>query len=163
MTLQTIVVPGATVFPRLSWRWETETDILSGSYRTAGVGELAESVELSSPDGAVTVLDLVEGEVCGLDIVIWPDVETVSGLQAPAPDMAGRITLPPIPAGSARQVETELAIEVDPAEQTFHLRVGPERPVTVLQVADHLLIAVDREYNLAGFWLTSVPPFPAGG
>ena len=33
--LQTIVIPGVTVFPRLSWRWESETDILSGSYRTA--------------------------------------------------------------------------------------------------------------------------------
>ncbi|MEK6688191.1 MAG: hypothetical protein AABZ01_07005 [Gemmatimonadota bacterium] len=160
--LQTVVIPGVTVFPRLSWRWESETDILSGSYRSAEQGQLAESVEVSSPNGAVAVLDVVDGELCGVDVVIWPDVETVSGLQAPAPEMAGRVTLPPVPPGTARQLEVDLAIEVDSSEHTFHLCVGPARPVTVLQVADHLMIEVDQDQTLAGFWLTSVPPFPAG-
>lgn len=160
--LETVVIPGATVFPRLSWRWESETDILSGSYRTSGPEQLAESIEVSSPNGAVAVLDVVDGEICGLDMVIWPDVETVTGLQAPAPDMAGRVTVPPVPRGVARQLEVELAVEVDPGEQTFHVAVGPGRPVTVLQVADHLMIEVDEDQALAGFWLTSVPPFPAG-
>lgn len=158
--LPTKVIPGATVFPRISWRWETETDILSGSYRSAGIGESAESVELSSADGAVSVLDVVGNELCGVDIVIWPDVETVSGLQAPAPTMAGRVTLDPVDDDTARQLETELAIEVDPAEQTFHLRVGSERMVTVIQVADHLLIEVDSDEVFAGMWMTGVPPFP---
>jgi hypothetical protein len=154
------VVPGAARFPQITWRWESETDILSGTYRTPKRGETAESVELSSADGAVSVLDVVQGEVCGVDIVIWPDVETVTGLQAPAPTMAGRVTLPPTTGGGHRQVETDLAVEVDPSEQVFHLRVGPERAVTVIQVADHLLIEVDEDDRLAGFWLTGVPPFP---
>lgn len=148
------------MFPRVSWRWESETDILSGSYRVPEEAEQAESVEVSSPDGAVTVLDVVGGELCGLDLVIWPDVETVSGLRAPAPDMAGRVTLPPLREPAYRQLECELAVEVDASEQVFHLRVGPERPVRVLQVADHLLIEVDDDDRLAGFWLTGVPPFP---
>jgi hypothetical protein len=158
--LQTTVVPGATVFPLVTWRWESETDILSGTYRLARRGESAESLELSSPDGAVAVLDIVSGEVCGLDIVIWPDVETVSGLQAPAPTMAGRVMLPPARPGEERETDTELAVEVDPSEQIFHMRVGPERSVTIIQVADHLLIEVDEDHRLAGFWLTGVPPFP---
>ena len=73
--LHTTVVPGATVFPRISWRWEAETDILSGSYRAAVHGERAESVELSSADGAVAVLDVVANEVCGVDLVILPSSE----------------------------------------------------------------------------------------
>lgn len=158
--LQTTVVPGATVFPQITWRWESETDILSGSYRTARRGESAASMELSSPDGAVAVLDIVQGEVCGLDIVIWPDVETVSGLQAPAPGMAGRVTIPTGPGESHAVDEAELSVEVDPSEQIFHLRIGPDRNVTLIQVADHMLIEVDEEDRLAGFWLTGVPPFP---
>jgi hypothetical protein len=160
--LQTAVVPGATVFPRIAWRWESETDILSGSYRAPTAGEDATSLDLSSADGAVAVLDVVAGEICGVDIVIWPDVETVSGLQAPAPTMAGRVTLPGPLGGNAGGPleEVELAVEVDPSEQLFHLRVGPERPVDTVQVADHLLIEVDEEQRLAGFWLTGVPPFP---
>lgn len=154
------VIPGATFFPRVSWRWESETDILSGSYRSAQKGERAESAELSSPDGAVAVLDVVEQEICGVDIVIWPDVETVSGLQAPAPTLAGRVLLPAPEDGGVRQVELELAVEVDQSEQVFHLRVGGERPVTAIQVADHLLVEVDADQLLAGFWLTGVPPFP---
>jgi hypothetical protein len=157
--LPTVILPGLAVFPRIHWRWESETDILSGSSRTARRGEVAEAVELSGPDGAVAVLDVIGGEVCGVDIVIWPDVETISGLQPPAPEVAGRVTLPP--GRGSREVETPLAVEVDGLEQTFHLRIGPKRPVTVIQVADHLLIEVDSSDELAGFWLTGVPPFPS--
>ena len=156
--LQTEVHPGVTLFPQIAWRWDSETDILSGTYRHAGPDETAGTVEISSPDGAVAVLDIVDGDICGLDIVIWPDVETVSGLQAPAPMVAGRVG---VPVGALPgQLETELAVEVDSAEQVFHLRIGPERRVTYVQVADHLLIEVDEEQQLAGFWLTGVPPFP---
>jgi hypothetical protein len=31
----------------------------------------------------------------------------------------------------------------------------------VVQVADHLLIEVDSQDRVAGFWLTGVPPFPS--
>jgi hypothetical protein len=58
-------------------------------------------------------------------------------------------------------VETELAVEVDGMEQTFHLVVGKSRPATVVQVADHLMVEVDETGHLAGFWLAGVPPFPS--
>ncbi len=160
--LTTEVVPGATVFPRIAWRWEAETDILSGTYLRPSPHERSGTVELTSPDGAVAVLDVVEGEICGVDIVIWPDVEVVSGLRAPAPAMAGRVALPPGLADNAPEDETELTIEVDTSEQVYHLRIGPDRPVTVVQVADHLLIEVDTDQRLAGLWLTGVPPFAGG-
>jgi hypothetical protein len=155
-----IIVAGVAALPRLTWRWESETDILSGTYRTARHGETAETVELSSDNGAVAVLDVVGGEICGVDIVIWPDVETITGLLPPAPQVVGRVLLPPATDGPG-EIETELAVAVDGLEQTFHLRVGEPRPMTVVQVADHLLIEVDADGQLAGFWLAGVPPFPS--
>ena len=154
-----LVRPPAAATPAMGWRWESETDILLGSHRTALPGESAEAVELSSPEGSVSVLDVIGGEICGIDIVIWPDVETRVDLQAPASGLPGRILLPP--SSEPRQFESELSVEVDGLEQTFHLLVGPRRPVTAIVVADHLLIEVDDGDGLAGFWLTGVPPFPS--
>jgi hypothetical protein len=107
----------------------------------------------------VAVLDVVNGELTGLDIVIWPDVETVTELNPPASQVAGKVTLPP--SEQPRQIEEALSVMVDGLERTFHLRIGAVRPVTVVQVADHLLIEVDTSDQLAGFWLTGVPPFPS--
>ncbi len=157
--LPAAIVSGITVFPQIAWHWEAETDILSGSYHIARRGESVEAIELSSSDGAVAVLDVVNGELTGLDIVIWPDVETVTELRPPAPQVAGKVTLPP--ADQPRQIEEPLSVTVDGLERTFHLRIGNARPVTVVQVADHLLIEVDATDQLAGFWLTGVPPFPS--
>lgn len=148
--------PGAP--PALAWQWEAETDILSGSVRPAAPGEPAEAIEVSSPDGAVIVLDVIGGELCGLDIVIWPDVETLSHLEPP-PAEPGTVRL----GGSAgpRQEETELTVRVDGPERTFHLRLGPSRDVSRTAVADHLIVELDADGAIAGFWLTGVPPFPS--
>lgn len=153
------VRPTTEPFPGVSWHWETETDILSGSYRRPRTGESAGTVEISSSDGAVLVLDVVAGEIAGLDVVIWPDVETVAALRPPVPAASGRVVLTPDP-GEERQVEADLAVAVDGLEQTFHLRVGPERPVRAIQVADRMFVERDDAGLLAGFWLTGVPPFP---
>ncbi|MBS1241069.1 MAG: hypothetical protein H6R40_496 [Gemmatimonadetes bacterium] len=157
--IQALVRPPAATVPTIVWRWEAETDILSGSCRTPMPGEPAEAIELSSPEGAVIVLDVIGGEICGLDVVIWPDVDTHVALQAPTSGLPGRILLPPSP--EPRQFESVLSVDVDGLEQTFHLLVGSRRPVTAIRVADHLLIEVDAADGLAGFWLTGVPPFPS--
>jgi hypothetical protein len=154
--LRTTIAPAAAVLPSISWRWEAETDILSGSLRAAAPGEAAVALELSSPDGAVVVLDVVAGELCGLDIVIWPEVETIPALEAPAARLAGRVLLPA--AGSAE--EADLAVQVDGPERTVHLRVGHLRATRVVRIADQLIAEIDDDGVLAGLWLTGVPPFP---
>jgi hypothetical protein len=154
--LRTTIAPAAAELPRITWRWEAETDILSGSSRAAAPGEAAVAVELSSPDGAVVVLDVVGGELCGLDIVIWPDVETVPGLEAPVASRSGRVLLPAT--GSAE--EADLAVRVDGPERTVHVRVGRQRPARAILVADQLVAEIDDAGVLAGLWLTGVPPFP---
>jgi hypothetical protein len=151
------VEPAAAAPPPIQWRWEPETDILSGSYRVATRGERAEAVEISSPAGAVLVLDVIEGELCGLDVVIWPELETDTDLVPPSATVRGRVVLSDTP---APPVEAPLAVTVDGLERTFHIRVGRARLASVVQVADHFLIELDGRNRVAGFWLTHVPPFP---
>jgi hypothetical protein len=40
------------------------------------------------------------------------------------------------------------------------LRVGRARAVTVVRVADHFLVEVDKQARIAGLWFVDVPPFP---
>ena len=57
--------------------------------------------------------------------------------------------------------DTSLSVRTNSNESTFHLRIGATRPVEVVRVADHFFIEVDQAGDVAGFWLTGVPPFPA--
>ena len=57
-------------------------------------------------------------------------------------------------------VDTALTVEKNADESVFHIRVGRMRPVSVMRVADHLLVEVDKQSRLAGLWLLEVPPFP---
>jgi hypothetical protein len=60
----------------------------------------------------------------------------------------------------AVEVDASLVIDTNATESTFHVRVGPSRPVTAARVADGFLVEVDEHEELAGLWLTGVPPFP---
>jgi hypothetical protein len=61
---------------------------------------------------------------------------------------------------AAVEVDTALTVEKNADESVFHIRVGRARPVSVMRVADHLLVEVDKQSRLAGLWLLEVPPFP---
>jgi hypothetical protein len=64
------------------------------------------------------------------------------------------------PGIAAVEVDTALTIEKNGTESLFHLCVGRTRPVTVVRVADRLLVEVDKQARLAGLWFLDVPPFP---
>lgn len=149
--------------PAVQWRWDVETDILSGGFRPgADRGSQEGSVELSDEEGSVVVLDVVDGVLCGLDVVVWPEVDTVPGLAPPAGARTGRVVLPTRSARkgvSAVEVDTTLTVSTTPDEKVVHLRIGSRREVEVIRVADHLLVELDHKRRLAGFWLTEVPPF----
>lgn len=163
MNIETRVEPLDGTLPTVEWRWDAETDILSGSFRgVVGGSGLEGSVELSDDEGSVVVLDVAGGMLCGLDVVVWPEVDTVPGLAPPAGARAGRVVVPGRPARqgvSAVEVDTTLTISATPDERTVHLRIGSRRDVEVVRVADHLLVELDHKRRLAGFWLTEVPPF----
>ncbi|SRR5581483_1398698 len=153
--------------PSLTWRWDPETDILSGSFKgTRTAGGLTGTVELADEAGSIAVVDVNNGVICGLDVVVWPEVTTNPDLKVPTKLTDGRVVLPARPSRpgvASVEVDTSLQVSANPSETLFHLQVGPRRELDVVRVADHLLIEVDRSGNLAGFWLTDVPPFPAEG
>lgn len=163
MNVETRVEPISGAVPSVEWRWDTETDILSGGFRgAAGSGGLDGSVELTDEEGSVIVLDVVGGVLSGLDVVVWPEVDTVPGLSPPAGPRPGRVVIPGRSArqgASAVEVDTTLSLSATPDERTVHVRIGSRRDVEVVQVADRLLVELDHNRRLAGFWLTDVPPF----
>ena len=151
--------------PSIAWRWDPETDILSGSFKGDRKSSgLTGTVELTDAEGSVAVLDVNNGVVCGLDMVVWPEVSTRSDIQVPARLTEGRVVLA---SGGSRaavssvEVDTSLSVETNASESVFHLLIGPRRPVEVVRAADNFYVEVDQQGGLAGFWMTNVPPFTA--
>ena len=159
------VEPLTGALPAIGWRWDPETDILSGAFKgNRKAGGLTGTVELTDAEGSVAVLDVNNGVICGLDVVVWPEVATVSELRVPAQLTEGRVVLPSDPSRAAItsvEVDTVLSVRTNAAESVFHLRIGSKRPVEVVRVADNFFVEVDQQGGLAGFWLNNVPPFAA--
>jgi hypothetical protein len=159
------VEPLTGALPSITWRWDPETDILSGSFKgNRKAGGLTGTVELTDAEGSVAVVDVNNGVICGLDMVVWPEVATVSELRVPAQLTDGRVVLP---SNSSRasiasvEVDTTLSVRTNAAESVFHVRIGAKRPVEVVHVADNFYVEVDQQGGLGGFWMTNVPPFTA--
>jgi hypothetical protein len=152
--------------PQIAWRWDPETDILTGALKRAvkkGAPGLTGSVELEGADGSFILLDVVAGLIRGVEVVVWPDVRTTPALTPPADAKPGDVELPtrrPQSAVAAVEVDTILAIDTDADESVFHVRLSAVRPVTSVQVADGLIAEIDEHDELAGLWLTGVPAFP---
>jgi hypothetical protein len=159
------VEPLTGSLPSIAWRWDPETDILSGAFKgNRKTGGLTGTVELTDAEGSVAVLDVNNGVICGLDVVVWPEVATVTELRVPAQLTDGRVVLA---SGGARgdissvEVDTSLSVKTNSTESVFHLRIGHKRQVEVVRVADNFYVEVDPQGGLAGFWMNNVPPFTA--
>ncbi len=154
--------------PKVAYRWDPETDILTGAVKGGTRGSdsagLSGSVELEGSDGSFILLDVQGGAIRGVEVVVWPDVRTVASLRPPQTVTEGEVVLPKRqsqPSVAAVEVDTALTIETNPAESVFRVRVGASRRVEAVRVADGLLVEVDEGGEVAGLWLTGVPPFPA--
>lgn len=164
MALEIHVLADAGPVPELRWHWDAETDILSGSIEVAvPTTGYTGTVELNDDEGSIALLDVAGGRLIGLDIVMWPDIMTLPGLAAPVEAPAGHVVIPSRTARrgvTALEFDTTLTVCADPAERTFHLRVGTRRPVEPVRIADRFVAEVDAAQRLAGFWLEDVPPQP---
>jgi hypothetical protein len=163
MSMDARIEPLSGALPSVSWRWDPETDILSGAFKgNRKSGGMTGTVELTDAEGSVAVLDVNNGVICGLDVVVWPEVIAVSDLQVPAKLTDGRVVLPSRPSRpgvASMEVDTTLSVQTNGAESVFHLQIGPRRPVEGVRAADNFYIEVDHQGGLAGFWLTNVPAF----
>jgi hypothetical protein len=165
MSMEARIEPLSGSLPSISWRWDPETDILSGAFKgNRKSGGLTGTVELTDAEGSVAVLDVNNGVICGLDVVVWPEVTSVSDLQVPGKLTDGRVVLPSRPSRpgvASVEVDTTLSVQTNSSESVFHLQIGVRRPVERVRTADNFYVEVDQKGDLAGFWLTNVPPFTA--
>ena len=149
--------------PSISWRWDPETDILSGTFRLASSSRLDGTIELTDAEGSIAVLDVADGAVAGLDVVVWPEVTSARGLNPPSSTESGRVVLrgPRSDRTSSVEIESTLTIRTNPGESIYHLKLGGLPSARAVRVADQLLVELDEEDGLAGCWLLGVPPFPS--
>lgn len=163
MSMDARIEPLSGALPTINWRWDPETDILSGAFKgNRKSGGLTGSVELTDAEGSVAVLDVNNGVICGLDVVVWPEVVPVGDLQVPAKLTDGRVVLPARPSRpgvASVEVDTTLSVQTNRTESVFHLQIGPRRAVEGVRAANNFFIEVDQQGGLAGFWITNVPPF----
>ena len=160
LEIHVLALPGK--LPALAWRRDAETGILSGAFTTVPCGAgYTGTVELNDDEGSIAVLDIAGGVLCGLDIVVWPEVTTMAGLAAPVEARAGQVVVPSRVAKrgvSALEFDATLTVSADPDERVYHVRIGTRRPVEPIRIAEGLLVEVDDAQRLAGFWLEAVPP-----
>jgi len=166
MNFEARIEPLGGKLPTVSYRWDPETDILTvackGVTKATGMNG---TVDLEGSDGSFVVLDVAGGVLQGVDVVTWPeDVQTVNGLESPEGAKEGRVVFPSRrsqPGIAAVEVDTALTVEKNTPETVFHLRVGRTRQVTLVRVADLMVVEVDKQSRVAGLWLLDVPPFPS--
>src|ERR671931_1484556 len=118
------VEPLTGTLPSIAWRWDPETDILSGAFKgNRKSGGLTGTVELTDAEGSVAVLDVNNGVICGLDVVVWPEVTTASDLRVPAQLTDGRVVLPSRASRSGSvssvEVDTSLSVQTNSSESVF--------------------------------------------
>lgn len=165
MSFEARIEPLEGKLPTVTYHWDAETDILSVACKGAGkAAGLNGTVDLEGRDGSFVVLDVAGGCLRGVDVVTWPDdIRTRDDLAAPDATEEARVIFPirrSQPGVAAVEVDTALTVEKNQSESVFHIRVGRARPVTVVRVANLLLVEVDRQTRLAGLWFIDVPPFP---
>src|SRR5258705_13241779 len=82
--------------PKVTYRWDPETDILTVTCKGVPKGNgMNGTVDLEGGDGSFVVIDVAGGGMRGVDIVTWPDdVRTGATLAAPDTSKEGPVTLP---------------------------------------------------------------------
>src|SRR5207249_10680219 len=74
MQFEARIEPLTGKLPKVSYRWDPETDILSvackGTGKTTGLNG---TVDLEGGDGSFVVIDVAGGCIHGVDVVTWPD------------------------------------------------------------------------------------------
>ena len=165
MHFEARIAPLQGKLPKVSYRWDPETDILSVACKGSGKSTgLNGTVDLEGSDGSFVVIDVAGGAMRGVDVVTWPDdIRTRDDLAVPEVAKDGRVVFPSrkSQAGvAAVEVDTALTVEKNQTESLLHIRVGRPRPATVVRVGDLLLVEVDKSSRLAGLWFLDVPPFP---
>jgi hypothetical protein len=160
MSLSVQIEPQRGATPPVSYRWDTDTDILSAQLEGSPPEGPVATVEVQGHDGSWMILDVRGGRIRGIEVAVWPDVRKILALSPPEAE-AGEVVRPANHAsGGASAVDSALSAEVDDPERIFHFRFGPSAESQAIRVGSDLLVDVERSGTVAGIWLLNVPPFP---
>ena len=153
--------------PTLKFAWDPDTEILSGKVVAQAVGRgYTGSIEFEDGHSAVLTLDVQLGVFWGLEVVVWPATAVLENLVAPEPDRTGQLEVsarPSQPGIAVLEIEVPIAARKNGDGSVIHLQVGEFGAKDRVQVADKLMLELDRFGDLAGFWLIDVPPCPLPG
>lgn len=158
------MVAAPAPLPAFPFRWDPETEILSGRQDVSGTAEgFTGSWEIECPTGAVVVLETTGGVLGGIEVVVWPDVERAA-LTMPHAAPPGRIVLEAPAGGTAGvvQVEAPIAAAATASETLVRVTFGTA-PARSVRIARNVVVDLDAAGCLAGLWLDDLPPFQQGG
>ncbi len=164
MPIDVRITPTAAVLSPVEYRWDADTDILTATLMTLGVGDgVSGSIDMEGEDGSWVIFDIQAGDIAGVEVAVWPDVRKVRSLAPPSDAIPGRVIVPLLHAQegtAALELDTRLAADADTDERMFHFRFGVARPARAVRFAQDLVLDLDASDGIAGVWLLNVPPFP---
>src|SRR5258708_17232918 len=155
MHFEALIEPLDGKLPKVTYKWDPETDILVATCKGVAKGSgMNGSVDLEGADGSFVLLDIASGALRGVEVVSWPDdVRTMNELPAPDTVKEARVVFPTRrsqPGAAAVEVDTPLTAEKNAKESVFHLRVGPQRPARAARRADPLPAQGGKQRRLPG-------------
>lgn len=164
MKIAVQVQPVSGTQPKVEYRWDPDTDILSAqlSPRVTGDG-MSGSVGLEGADGSWVILDVASGAIAGVEVAVWPEVRKTPAFSAPSVVEDARVVVPSRksqPEIASLEMNAHLVAESDADQRTIHFRLGKPRGARTIRVARDLLLDIDDKSQISGLWLLNVPPCP---
>jgi hypothetical protein len=150
--------------PSVAYTWDSDTEILSAHLKPGAEGSgLSGSVGVEGNDGSWIILDVNGGRINAVEVAVWPEVAERPALPAPKNVEELSILIPA--ARSSREVRSvevaaKMTAEADPGRKTIHFRLGKPRETRTVRLASDILVDVDAQNRVSGFWLLNVPPCP---
>jgi hypothetical protein len=156
--------PRAGKPPKVSYRWDADTEILSANIKPADEATgLSGSVGIEGVDGSWLILDVNGGRINAVEVAVWPEIQERPSLTAPAKVEESTVLIPAKSSKELRAVEvaTSVTAEADQNGKTFRFRIGQPRETRSVRLASDILLDIDGENHVAGLWLLNVPPCPS--
>jgi hypothetical protein len=164
VTIATKLLPYHEDLQQVEFRWNQETEILAGNLPGVVDGEGAtHTIELGGTQGSYMSLNVQDGILAGIEVVVWPRGHRVESLSPPEVTRIGRLQVTVAGAKASPgvvELEVPFFCTRDINDSRVHLAFGARRDVEAVALAKNLIAEIDKEGNLAGLWLTDVPRFP---
>jgi hypothetical protein len=150
--------------PKVSYRWDADTEILSANLKPAADGTgLSGSVGIEGVDGSWLILDVNGGRINAVEVAVWPEIQERTSLPVPTKVEEAAVLIPAKSPKELRTLEvaTHVSAEADQHGKTFHFRIGQPAETRSVRLASDILLDIDGDNRVAGLWLLNVPPCPS--